>query len=319
MSTNYFNVPTFTAPRTVTPAPVNFQIPEMPTLPSGLDASIMGNAAAPNYAARNMLAGQLGSGGSIATRFAGLMRARRDALKSQTRGYGGISYRDDDPNTLEDESLTPVIEQGRMGQNERDAYNSALSRSAATGTTYSSAGEQLVGAALQRVSDEAAKIISQYAGDINGLATDQLNASSTALNNYLTMYGSDAQWALTQKVPDVTTTNPTTTPPDQIVSSGGAVSPTNEFVNGKTVYSSAARPNIQSYRNRFPSSKGYVVQEIPPAKKGGKWTVKVTFLFNPASPSSPGVDAGTAGLLPGTPAGDTTRGSRTPPKKKGKK
>lgn len=278
MSTNYFNVPTYRPTTQFQPPAINIKMPEMPSLPAGLDASVMGNAAAPNYAARNMYLGQLGSGGSIATRYKGLMQARRDAAKAQTRGYGGINWRDDDPNTVEDESLTPSYESDKMGQNERDAYNAAISRGSASGVTYSSAGDQLVGAALQRVSDEAAKTIAQYAGDINGYATAQLNESSTALSNYMSLYGSDAEWALRQTVPGTPAApDPNTAPPDQIVARGGTVGTNNQFLRGQTVYTGTRPPNVNAYRTRFNAGRGYKVDVVSPKKKGGKYKVVVRY------------------------------------------
>lgn len=278
MSTNYFNVPTYRPTTQFQPPAVNINVPTMPTVPGNMDPSGQGMAAAPNYAARNLLLGQLGTGGSISTRYKGLMQARRDAAKAQTRGYGGINWREDDPATVADESLTPSYESDKMGQNERDAYNSALSRGAASGVSYSTAGDQLVGAALQRVSDEAAKTISQYAGDINSYATSQLSESSTALTNYMSLYGSDATWTLSQNVPATTPPpNPSTSPPDQIVSRGGTVAGDNPFLAGRTVYSSTRPPNEAAYRSRFSPGRGYTVTVTPPKKKGGNYTVVVKY------------------------------------------
>jgi hypothetical protein len=281
VSTNYFNVPTYRPPTQFQPPAVNFNVPTMPTVPGNMDPSGQGMAKAPNYAARNLLLGQLGSGGSISTRYKGLMQARRDAAKAQTRGYGGINWREDDLSTLEDESLTPSYESDKMGQNERDAYNAALSRGAASGISYSTAGDQLVGAALQRVSDEAAKTISQYAGDINSYATSQLSESSTALTNYMSLYGSDATWTLSQNVPATTPPpDPNTAPPDRVVSRGGTVGANNPFLAGKTVYSGKRRPDLSAYRSRFNSGRNYRVIATPPARPGGNWTVVVRYYPN---------------------------------------
>jgi hypothetical protein len=268
-------------PSVFTPPRINFNVPTMPTVPGNMDPSGQGMAKAPNYAARNLLLGQLGTGGSISTRYKGLMRARRDAAKAQTRGYGGINWREDDLSTDEDESLTPSYESDKMGQNERDAYNAALSRGAASGISYSTAGDQLVGAALQRVSDEAAKTISQYAGDINSYATSQLSESSTALTNYMSLYGSDATWNLSQKEPAATPpVDPNTAPPDQVVSRGGTVGANNPFLAGKTVYSGKRRPDLSAYRSRFNSGRNYRVIATPPARPGGNWTVVVKYYPN---------------------------------------
>lgn len=278
MSTNYFNIPTFRPATQYQPPAVNFKMPEMPTLPQGMDASVMGNAAAPNYAMRNLYLGQLGSGGAIATKYKGLMQARQGAAKAQTRGYGGINWREDDLSTPENESLTPTYESDKMGQYERDAYNAALARGASSGVSYSTAGDQLVGAALQRVSDEAAKTISQYAGDINTLANQQLTESQTALTNYMSLYGADAEWALKQTVPATPAApDPNTAPPDQIVARGGTVGADNPFLRGKTVYTGTRPPNVNAYRSRFNAGRGYRVDVIAPKKKGGQYQVVVRY------------------------------------------
>lgn len=280
MSTNYFNPQTYRTPSVFTPPRIDVNIPAMPTIPGTLNQGVVSNQNAPNYAARDIFARQLG--GEIATRYKGLMQSRRDAAKAQTRGYGGINWRDDDPTTTDvDESLTPTYESDKMGQNERDAYNAALSRGAASGTTYSTAGDQLVGAALQRVSDEAAKTISQYAGDINNLAGQQLSESSTALNNYMSLYGADADWALRQTVPPpAAKPDANTAPPDQIVAAGGTVGANNPFLAGRTVYSGTRRPDVNAYRSRFSAARGYRVEV---RRSGNKYVVVVTY-----SPSSPG-------------------------------
>lgn len=292
MPSNYFSTPSYNPPRVTTPPAVNFDnLPTMPTLPAGLDPSVMGLASAPNYAARNLISGQLGSGGAIANRYKGLIGARRDAAKASTRGFGGINWREDDLSTPQDESLVPVTESDKMGQNERDAYNSALSRGSASGISYSSAGDQLVGAALQRVSEEASKVIAQYAGDINSLATNQLNESNAALNNYMSMYGADAQWVLSQKAPDAPAAVAADAPPEQAIAAGKPVD--QSWYNGRTVWSHSTAPTpaaLSAYRKRFPAAKGYTVQVLQPAKAGGKYTVKVFYTSqadgSPLNPNS---------------------------------
>lgn len=192
MSTNYFNAPTYRPTSTVNPYAINFN-PTPTADTSQLDATYGAMTDQPGYARRAQLLGELGTGpGSIAARYADLMQARQTRIAAAMRGYGGVSFRQDDPNTPENESLSPVYESGQMGQNERDAAKQAQAAAATRGIQYSSGGEQLIGAALQRVSNEARQMIDQYAGDLNQLATGQLTDQTNALNQYTSLYGTDA-------------------------------------------------------------------------------------------------------------------------------
>lgn len=289
MSTNYFQQGTYndTTGSVIKPPDFSFlNNVTNPTLPSSLDPSVMGFAGTPNYASRNLLLGQMGPQGSINQRYTDLMRARRDAAAANLRRYGGVSFLKDDPNTPQDESLTPNYEKGLMGDADRDAYNSSLSRAAASGVVYSSAGDQMIGAALQRTSDEARAIVSQYASDMNAMANQKLTDQNEALSSYLSLYKEDAAWFLENGPKPPKPPDPKVAPPDQVIKSGGTVAKDSPWLSGRTIYSGTAKPNLNTYRTRFKASDGYRVSFQKPAKKGGKWKVIVTYFpggFRPAS------------------------------------
>ena len=199
MASNYFNVPTYNAPRTVNP----YAVTRTPLpIPGQAQFDAVGNAGAfsdqPGYAQRTQILGQIGTGpGSVGARYDALMQARQKNAAAQLRGFGGVSFAEDDPSTPDvNESLNTQYESGRLGQNERAAYKSATAAGAAKGIAYSTGGEQLVGSALQRVSEEARAIVMQYSQDINGLATQQLGESQALLTQYTSLYGADATRAV---------------------------------------------------------------------------------------------------------------------------
>jgi hypothetical protein len=328
MSTNYFTPPTLEPPRVIQNAAASIAPPTLPPASAPLDATYGALEGMPGYFERAGILKQLGTTGteSIYDKYIKLIRGERDKTSATLSGYGGLSFKANDPSTARDESLEISYETGRVGQQERTAYDAALAASLARGGVGRA---ELIGAALQRVSQEAQGVISQYAASISnpqgtGFADQMLTEQNKAIARYNELYGTDASAFLKAQMPAPvdagggTQTGADNLPPDRIVASGQAVSPNNEYVNGKTVYNGKGKPNTSAYRSRFKASDGYVVQEFPPEKRGGNYRVVVTFLYNPAAPASPGVNAGRAGLLPGTPAGDTTRPKnlpKPPPKK----
>lgn len=211
MASNYFNVPTYNAPSAVNPYAVRRE--PLP-IPGQDQINAVGNTGAfanqPGYAQRTQILEQLGTGpGSVGARYDALMQARQKNAAASLRGYGGISFGADDPSTTNvNESLSPSYESGRLGQNERAAYKSATAAGAAKGIAYSTGGEQLVGSALQRVSEEARAVVMQYSQDINGLATQQLGESQALLTQYISLYGADST-AMLATLSKVTPPEPT--------------------------------------------------------------------------------------------------------------
>lgn len=321
MSTNYFAPPTLAPPRTITNPAADIAVPTLgPPVP--VDPRYGALTGMDNYPVRAGLMDQLSDTGatSIYQRYMAMIRDKRDKTAAELSGYGGLSFNADDPATTnKDEGLTVRYETDRVGEKERAAYDEALAASLSRGGVGRA---QLIGAGLQRVSQEAQNVIAQYASSITnaertGYADQMRRDQDAVVARWSELYGADIAQFLKSQMPTVSDvaakpTGPDTARPDQIVAGGGQVSPSNEFVKGKTVYNGKGRPNTAAYRNRFKASDGYVVQEFPPDRKGGNYRVVITFLYNPASKGSPGVNAGRAGLLPGTPAGDTTRPNSLP-------
>lgn len=296
MSTNYFAPPTVQVPRVISNSAESIAPSTLAPPAPGEYGALEGQA---GYGERSQIMTQMGTGeGSIYDKYMKLIRARRTSTSAALSGYGGISFKPNDPTTAKDESLEIQQETGRVGERERSEYDKALFQSLASGGVGRA---QLIGAALQRVSKEAQDIIGQYADAITnvsgtGYADLMLKEQNTALGRWAELYGADALQYVKDQMKNIPVstppTGPNTAPPHEIVAGGGQVSPNNEYVSGKTVYNGKGRPNTNAYRNRFKASDGYIVQEFPPSKPGGNYRVVVSFLFNPAAPAAPGVDAG---------------------------
>lgn len=285
MASNYFNVPTYNAPRTVNP----YSVTRTPLpIPGQEQINALGDTGAfkdqAGYAQRTQIIGQLGTGpGSISARYSGLMQARQKNAAASLRGYGGISFGPDDPTTTDvDESLSPSYESGRMGQNERSAYKSATAAGAAKGIAYSTGGEQLVGSALQRVSEEARGIVNQYASDINNLATQQLQESQGVYNTYVSLYGTDASAALTAaaatpaKEPSIArySTKPNVDPTQYNVVKAGDGSyltiKISDFTTPAGTYAKGKPPDRKVLNERF-GATGYAIVTLP----DGRYEVRI--------------------------------------------
>lgn len=286
MPTNYFNVPTYNPQSTVNPYAVTRTPLPIPGQDQ-IDATTNKYGALTerqNYAARQQAVGQLGTGpGSISARYSGLMQSRQKKAAADLRGYGGISFGVDDPATTDvDESLSPSYESGRMGQNENDAYKHALATGASKGIVYSTGGEQLVGSALQRVSEEARGIVNQYAADINNLATQQLQESQTVFNTFTSLYGSDATAALTAaaatppKEPTLArySTKPNVDPTQYNVVKAGDGSyltiKISDFTTPAGTYAKDKPPSRKVLNERF-GATGYAIVTLP----DGRYEVRI--------------------------------------------
>lgn len=212
MPSNYFNVPTYNQRSTVNPYAVTrapLPIPGQEQI-NAVDTKYGALTDQAGYAQRRQIIDQLGTGaGSVGARYDALMQARQKNAAASLRGYGGISFGADDPNTTDvNESLSPSYESGQMGQKENSAYKSATAAAAAKGIAYSTGGEQMVGSALQRVSEEARAVVNQYSQDINGLATQQLQESQALLTQYTSLYGADST-AMLDTLSKITPPEPT--------------------------------------------------------------------------------------------------------------
>jgi hypothetical protein len=196
MSTNYFAPPTIAPPRIID-NPAQSIAPSTLGPPTAVDETYGALVGQLGYGERAQKIKELGTGaGSIYERYMGLIRDKRNATASSLSGYGGISFKPNDPATPNrDESLEIQQETGRVGERERSAYDEALFRSLQTGGVGRA---QLIGAALQRVSKEAQDIIAQYANSITntdntGYGDLMLKEQNAALDRWRELYGADSQ------------------------------------------------------------------------------------------------------------------------------
>lgn len=227
MGNNYFQPRTYTMP--TAPRMPSVNIPTVNEF-SGQSTLGTGFAGQSNSGTRQMLSGLIwGNTDAAGVRTPGVfdnmrtqMGTARDNAKAASAGFGGIKWVPDDPNTPQDESLTPQYDPNSIGKNERGAVQGGQQQANARGMMYSSFGDQMVGAALQRVGEQARGVINQYAGQLNTIATQAQSTAATYLGSLGSLYGSDAQEYATgvynQKMLDATTAanTPAAATPEQV-------------------------------------------------------------------------------------------------------
>lgn len=283
MSTNYFN-PISYIPRQPTRSPVTITNPtSFSTTQNPLWTSVTGyspgapndTAAAPNQgviAAR--VAGLYGSGtpgqpGYIpglneraSTAFGIARNNARDAL----RGYGGVSFRQDDTSTPNvDESLLMDYQPDQLGRNERQAVLAARAQANARGMLSSGFADQQIGAALQRVGEEARQIVNQYSTQINQIAREYFDpltgTAATTLADIGSLYGADTRWAADQALlrPAPTApaapaapTPPAPTPAQEAQNPAQFESVAASGAYGSRAYIGRTQPNMNTIRGRYP-------------------------------------------------------------------
>lgn len=285
MGTNYFNPVTYLQRRPTQTAvqlpPVSFGLPaQNPNWTNVTGWSATGPVAAPNRGAISMLlSGLYGSGtpgqaGYVpgineraATAFGSARNNARDAL----RGYGGVSFRQDDTSTPNvDESLMAEYNPDAMGRNERRAVINARAQASARGVLNSGAADQMVGAALQRVGEEARQIVNQYATQINQISSQYFDPITGQVNQTLgqieSLYGADTRWALEQEqlrppAPDSGSGSqqPGGSTPAPDGSSPGGSSPGGP----QTVWMGRQAPNMQSLRKKHRGRRLRVFKHSP--------------------------------------------------------
>ena len=217
MSTNYFNPITY-LPRQATQTPVQMPNATAFTLPAnnfGVTGwSPTGTVAAPNQGQIATLAaglygtgrpGEAGYVPGLNERVGRMFGDARNTTRDALRGYGGVSFRNDDPSTPNvDESLMMDYQPDQLGSRERQAVLGARAQANARGMLSSGFADQQVGAALQRVGEEARQIVNQYSAQINQIANQYLDpltgVGATTLQQIQSLYGADTQWAAGQEI-----------------------------------------------------------------------------------------------------------------------
>ena len=209
MSTNYFRPITYlTRPSTNPMVQQPTQTVARPLPAQNAFNVAFNGAAAPNQGQINYLMSTLygtgtpGSAGyvpGINERAGREFGTARTILQNRLRGYGGFSFRQDDPSTPNvDEGLMMDYRPDQLGRNERQAVLAARAQANARGMLSSGFADQQIGAALQRVGAEAAEIVNQYSSQINEIANRYFDPLSGMQQQTITqinsLYGADTTW-----------------------------------------------------------------------------------------------------------------------------
>ena len=205
MSTNYFKPTLYSPPKVMDNKAQSIDVPAIKAVDTSTPAYQKYGAltSGVNYAQRKQIMDQLAQTGntSIYQNFLKNLGSRRDTARAALMGYGGISFKGDDPSTPQDESLEIKQETGTglSGTKERAAAQGATAAGAATGLR-GRARQLMVGAALQRVSNEARAVINQYASDVSSMSTQFKERQDELIGRWNTLYGSDANDALQEQL-----------------------------------------------------------------------------------------------------------------------
>lgn len=134
-----------------------------------------------------------GLGGIFNPQRAGARAGAQDALA----GIGGFSFKQDDPNTPEDESL--VLQQdtnAALGQRQIDAVNQTRWAQNARGMLDSSQTSDRVGEALGNIGRFALGIARQYQGQLDQIAANEDQAAQGIIGDYQNVVSQGTAWAL---------------------------------------------------------------------------------------------------------------------------
>ena len=275
MSTNYFRPITY-LPRQPTKPQV--QLPKTstganPFKPNQFTVNNFEGKAAPNQGMIQSYLAKLYGDGKVPglNEVAGgkFAKARND-LRDNLRGYGGFSFRQDDPNTKDvDESLMVDYAPDRLGRNERQAILAARAQANARGMLSSGFGDQLVGAALQRVGEQARQIVNQYSQQIGQISDYYFDPNTGLQEKYLgeinSLYGADIAWQTDQeslRPPPPPAPAPAPAAP---APAAPAPSPLPEAPRPgeRSIWRGANRPNMATLRKRHPGMNLRVVVVRP--------------------------------------------------------
>lgn len=278
MSTNYFNPVTYRPRQPVTtpvqmPNATSFNLPTQNANWMNVTGwSPTGQMAAPNQGQiAGLVAGLYGTGTpgqpgyvpGLNERVGQMFGQARNNARDALRGFGGVSFRADDPSTPNvDESLMMDYQPDRLGRNERQAVLAARAQANARGMLSSGFADQQIGAALQRVGEEARQIVNQYSQQINQIATQYLDPltglAATTLGQIQSLYGADTRWSADQEMLRPPPPPPTPPPPPPPTPAQAAQTPS-EFVSagqqgayGTLAWTGRNNPNMNEIRRRHP-------------------------------------------------------------------
>jgi len=177
------------------PAPT-MGIPGLPTVPA------IDDARAPNATGRSWLQTLLTN---LPGKYNPALGAARDNARANLAGYGGVTFRDDDPNTAEREDLLPGFDPNApLGQREKNAVNAERNAANSQGMLESSFANQAIGGALTRLNEEKRAIVANFASQINSVISAQASEATSHIRDWVGLYGEDSRWLVD---------NPPPTPP----------------------------------------------------------------------------------------------------------
>lgn len=208
MSTNYFRPPSYQTPRVYENAADKIDVPAVKPVDTNITGydrfgAITGGT---NYAERQRIIGKLAQEGdtSIYQTFLKNLRSARDTYKGALSGYGGFSFKEDDPSTPQREDLEIRQQTGITGAKEVEGIQNAQALAASRGIS-GRAQSLMVGAALQRVSEQARDVINQYSDAISGTkeggaAYEFRKEQDRLLTEWRTLYGADLEVSLAEQL-----------------------------------------------------------------------------------------------------------------------
>jgi len=156
---------------------------------------------------------------AIPGKYEKLRDARKASAKLGLTGLGNYKT-GDDPNTPLVETDAIFREDKRIGERETAAIKEADYAANARGMMFSSFRDRNVGAALGRLSREAAQVITQYAGDMGKLNDDQALEEGGLYDQLETLYGSEVDY-LKENPERPPSVEPSPTAPDDAAAGGG--------------------------------------------------------------------------------------------------
>jgi hypothetical protein len=208
MSTNYFKPTNYAPPRVISNPAADIPAPQLlPVDTSSPDYQKYGAlTGGTNYQERQRILGKLSAEGdqSLYQNFLRNMGAKRDTFSARLAGYGGLSFKTDDPSTTKREDFEIEQRTGQTGQREVAGVQGATASAASSGIR-GRARNLMIGAALQRVSEEARGIINQYAAEISGtqeggLAYEFQRQQEALVRDWGDLYGKDAKDAFAEEL-----------------------------------------------------------------------------------------------------------------------
>ena len=160
--------------------------PQLPAVPA------IDDARAPGAVERSIIQSELTN---LPGKYAGQLTAARANAQANLAGYGGWSWGKDNPATPQREDLLVGFDASRgPDEREKQAVQGERAKANERGALYSSQANQSIGAALQRLSLEAQNVVTQYAGQISSLLSEQMSETGNLVNQWTRLYGEDSRW-----------------------------------------------------------------------------------------------------------------------------